>query len=142
MTGKPRFGALTILIGLCMACLAGCSRTYEGPQRVSVAGQVTFDGEPVDGGVINLSPVSGDLRKVSGLIEKGRFAIPEEKGPNVGKYKVEIMWPKPTGKKIGRGEDATDETMEAIPAKYNAQTTLEVDIAAKVDNLDFALTAK
>ena len=77
-------------------------------------------------------------------INKGRYDISEEKGPNLGDYRVEISWLKPTGKKIqGNVADGPlDEMVETIPAKYNARTTLRISIAAGKNNHDFELSAK
>ena len=137
---------LAAAIGFCMISSPGCgSRRYEGPARAAVAGSVTLDGIPVDGGIINLIPLSSEgSRKPSAPVSKGHYDIPEEKGPNLGDYRVELCWLKPTGKKIqGNVADGPlDEMVETIPDKYNTRTTLRISIAAGKNKHDFALSAK
>jgi len=147
MTGKKGVLGLACVMGICLVWSAGCrGRSYEGPLRAAVAGMVTLDGVPVERGIINLLPVAGDLRKASAPIEHGRYDIPEEKGPNLGKYYVEIHWPKPTGRRSHQKVDILDgpaeETAEAIPAKYNTQTTLQVELTPGRNQHDFALTGQ
>lgn len=136
---------LAMAIGLLVLC--GCSRRgYDGPERAAVIGQVTLDGVPVQNGVMNLIPAGGDgLRKASTLVEAGSYDLPEAKGPNVGTYRVEILWRKPTGRKIPGSDmhgSMVDETAEAIPSKYNTQTTLQIEITPGRNRHDFQLTSK
>ena len=134
------------VVGLSLVSSAGCGRGYDGADRAAVAGTVMLDGAPVTNGTINLIPAAGDSRrKASAVIENGTFSIPAPKGPNLGKYKVEIHWLKRTGRKVASQGDAlgimVDEAVEAIPAKYNTQTTLQVEIVADQNTHDFRLTS-
>lgn len=142
--------ALTLagVVGVCLMCSSGCNtRNYQGPARAAVAGAVTLDGMPVDGGIINLVPVSAEgSRKASAPIDKGQYNILEEKGPNLGNCLVEIWWLKPTGRKVqdqgSIADGPVDELIEAVPEKYNTKTTLRVDIAAGKNTHNFELTTK
>ncbi len=51
---------------------------------------------------------------------------------------------KPTGRKVASADPGMtmDETREAVPRKYNAETTLTVDVGATETVKDFALTSK
>jgi len=135
-----------ILVGHGLLLPAGCSRGYDGPRRAAVSGSVTFDGIPITSGVINLIPTDGSAsRKASAPIEGGVYRIPEPKGPNPGKCKVEISWLRPTGRKIESRNDPAaflmvDETVEMIPSQYNTQTTLRVEIMPGLNKCDFQLT--
>src|SRR5262245_38511749 len=109
---------IAALLGLALLLATGC-----GPRsgnRVAVSGTVTFDGQPVDGGAIVFLPqgdgASDRARSGSG-IEAGKYAIPAEKGPAPGKYRVEIRWPRPTGKQIPSDDppNLMDETRQVIP---------------------------
>ena len=54
-----------------------------GPRsdRLEVAGTVTLDGAPLDGGSIRLTSVGGEKLMAAGaMIQKGEYLIPQEKG--------------------------------------------------------------
>ena len=61
-----------------------------------------------------------------------------------GSYRVEISWRKPTGRKIASADPGImiDETREAVPAKYNTDSTLTVEIGSGDVEKNFALTSK
>ena len=81
-----------------MVALAGCSGRG-GPERASVSGSVTLDGQPVTDGLITLYPAGGtNGPSVGGSIQDGRYSIAAAKGPYLGRYRVEINWPRKTGK--------------------------------------------
>ena len=82
--------AMGILIAATMVFSAGCGGpSYEGDERAAVSGKVTFAGNPLPYGTISFTS-AGEGRMASGLIENGSYSIPEELGPNLGMYKVEI----------------------------------------------------
>jgi hypothetical protein len=130
--------ALTIAILACPGC-GGVK--YKGDKRYPLTGAVTYMGEPVDIGSITLLPEGGQSARSGGVIKDGKFDIPEPKGPNAGKYRVELSWLKMTGKRLmdeTTGE-MYDERKEALPAKYHKQSTLSIEIPAEDDNFDFVL---
>jgi hypothetical protein len=139
-----------LMVPACLSLLlgSGCSRPSEGLVRVAVAGTITLDGLPVERGSIDLFPTAAgsDLRKASGLVIAGQYDIPAARGPNVGTYRAEIHWPKPTGRKISGftdiGEDVVDEQAEAIPPRYNARSTLLVELKPGPNTHDFRLTSQ
>lgn len=143
---KQRVG-LILAVSLVLLPTAGCKRGYEGPRRIAVSGSVSLDGEIIDHGIINLIPLVNDKRKASAVIENGIYRIPEARGPNSGKHMVEIHWLKPTGRKrLNQGDPGgpsmIDETIEVIPAKYNTQTTIQVEITSDQNKHDFQLTSQ
>ena len=159
--------AVLLGIGLCMA--SGCaSASYEGATRAAVKGSVTLDGNPLAYGTIAFAPVDDEGRRASGLIQSGSYSIAEKNGPNLGKYKVAILGyakaPETGGEEEedadegngnGNGDDDEDEDEgeeeeeqgaslgpQIVPAKYNTQTTLEVEITAGENTHDFQLTSE
>src|SRR5262245_22550970 len=77
--------------------IAGCNSS----DQVTVKGEVTLDGAPVGPGSISFYPEDGTVsRKASAAILDGKYEIPAEIGPSPGKFKIEITWPKATGKKV------------------------------------------
>jgi hypothetical protein len=132
--------ASTALAALGVACVvAGCA----GSKRGSLEGRVTFDGQPVDDGSIRLVP-AGDTKApvVGAVITDGEYVIEAEKGPVPGRYRVEIRSPRPTGKRVPVAPPAPpgammDEMKEAIPADYNTNSTLVIEIVAGKNQRDF-----
>jgi hypothetical protein len=135
---------------LCLACLclavAGCrAREYTGPQRFPLSGTITYDGATVDAGTISFLPLSGGEQRVTGgVIEDGAYSIPEAKGANEGKYRVEIRWAKRTGKQYydRELEMKVDERKEALPLRFHKDSELTVEVTAAQTTFDFHLTSK
>jgi hypothetical protein len=101
----------------------------------------------VEGGTIVFLPhgnTGADRPKTGAAIEAGKYTIPAEKGPAPGKYRVEIRWQKPTGKKVPSDDppNLMDETRQVIPDQYNSKSKLEVDVVAGTNTFDFPLASK
>jgi hypothetical protein len=130
-----RAGVLA-LAALGLAVLSGCSG------RPSVSGNVTFNGEPVDGGVITFVP-EGKGQRASAPIKEGKFTLPATASP--GKNKVEVLWNKKTGKKVavpGDPGNLTDATVQVIPPKFNQSTTLTEEVKSGSNAFSFDLRSR
>ena len=121
--------------------LAGC-----GKEHLPIKGRVTFDGTPVDGGVILFVPepdASGKPSSAStgGKIIAGEYTLDGERGPFPGRYRVLITWKQKTGQKITRQSDGLqfDEMVQVIPQEYNSATTLTAEVATNKTTFDFDL---
>jgi hypothetical protein len=129
-------------LALC-ALLVGCgSSKYSGEERFPLEGSVTLDGQPVDLGSISFTPAGeGKGRASGGVITDGKYAVPEEKGANAGKYRVEIHWLKRTGKQLRDPESGEmyDERREALPEKYHTKSELTVEVPAPENRQNFDL---
>jgi hypothetical protein len=132
------------ILGTCVI-LSGCgSREYTGAQRFPLSGKIACDGQPIDAGTISFIPESGGDQRVSGgQITDGTYSVPEAKGANAGKYRVEIRWAKLTGKQIRDPDsgDMLDERKEGLPAKYHKDSELTVEVAKGQTTFDFDLTS-
>ena len=128
---------------LLLATLLAASGCGGNSGRMSVKGKVTLDDQPVEAGSIVFLP-SGEGTKAAAAIEKGEYAVAADEGLKPGKYRVEVSWFKPTGRKMESADPGImmDETREAIPAKYNANSTLTAEITSGENVKDFALTTK
>jgi hypothetical protein len=128
------------------ACLVGCSKPA-GPQRGAVEGKVTLDGTEVSEGSIAFYPV-GNTKGPSagGPVRGGRYSIRAEQGPVVGRNRVEIHASRKTGRKVQAPMSdpgvMTDEIAEAVPARYNTQSTQEIDVQPGSNVQDFAMASK
>jgi len=134
-----RFLAVTVLIGMCLGC-----GSEGGGDRAAVEGKVTFDGTPVEDGAINFAPAAGTKGpSTGGQIKGGRYSLPAAAGPFVGRHRVEIHAPRPTGKKIAnpyKQGETVDELKDAVPARYNTASTLRGEVKPGRNTIDFELT--
>ena len=142
-----RIGQWTVLVMLwaTLPLLGGCGGSGDGVSRGAVKGKVTLDGEPLQEGRIMFEPTGGNQGPVAGgSIEGGAYEIGVEKGVVVGKNLVRINAIRKTGKKVKSimSDEMVDETEEAVPEKYNTNSTLEKDVQAGENVLDFELTSK
>jgi hypothetical protein len=126
--------ALAALLGL--AALPGCG----GTGQVEVEGNVTYDGQPIKAGSIAFVASDKETRGGGGAILDGKYHILPKVGPTAGKYRVEIRWAKPTGKKYKSETGQTLEvTEEGLPAKYNDNSELTADLKRGKNTVDFDL---
>ena len=142
-----RIGQWTVLVMLwaTLPLLGGCGPTGDGVSRGAVKGKVTLDGEPLQEGRIMFEPTGGNQGPVAGGgIQGGAYEIGVEKGVVVGKNLVRINANRKTGKKVKSpmSDEMVDAMEEAIPEKYNTSSTLEKDVQAGENVLDFELTSK
>ncbi len=132
--GRLRFAVL----GGLLAAAAGC-----GPDVASVRGKVTLDGQPVDGGTIAFLPAAEGVA-ADAPVRAGEYDVPADRNLRPGNYRVEVRWPKPTGKKVPSADPGftIDQTREAVPAGYNTQSTLTAELGRGENVKDFALTSR
>jgi len=130
----------------CIGFITGCGGET-GPERAEVEGEVTFDGQPVELGTISFESQDAKGSSAGGTIKDGRYHIPADKGPTIGRFKVKIVASRKTGRMIPmgaglgaeKGAEVQDEVVYYIPREYNSATTLSVEIASGSNNHDFQL---
>ena len=128
----PRLSLFCLGLAATLLVMSGCG----GKPRGAVAGQ------PVDGGTITFMPQGERQREPGwGEITAGEYSIPASKGPAVGVSRVEIHWPRKTGKKA-RYDPKIDEMREAIPNRYNRDSELKADVKPGNNPFDFALRSQ
>jgi hypothetical protein len=136
-----------ILVFACGLLCAGCGGDGYG-ERYAISGEVTLDGQPLDEGRILLTPLDATANApgATGTIAAGRYVIPAEAGPGLGKYRVMIHRDRKTGRQVpnydGAEGDMQEEIVESIPAAYNTRSTLEADVAGDGDVFKFDLLSK
>lgn len=101
-----------------------------GQQRHAVAGRVTWQGQPLDNGIISFCPRADQPFESGAVILKGRFDIPREKGLTPGRYLVRIhaSAPDPKYPPPAAGERDMRPGVEVLPGKYNANSELTAEI--------------
>jgi hypothetical protein len=126
--------------------VAGCTRLETGTfsdTRYAVKGVVTLDGKPLTNATIAFVGTESAQRTAGGPVLDGKFEVPQERGPNAGKYRVEIRWSKPTGKKIKDSDTGAmiDVLEEGLPPRYHQNTILTATVGEKSE-FDFPLVSK
>ena len=113
-----------LLFATCMFLWSGC--TQGDPNKASVSGMVTFNGEPIANGSITFIPTEGNGGpSAGGSILAGKYSIAQSKGPMIGMNRVEIVAVRETGK---------------IPAKYNEISELTEDLKQGHNEIHFELS--
>lgn len=134
-------GLLMVLLAVPLVLTVGCG---SNSGRVAVRGTVTLNGTPVEDGNIIFVPLEGEDSKhvrAGGHIHQGKYTFSGDRGLTPGKFRVQIRWPKKTGRQVPLPDDPAnvmDETKEVVPPKYNTESQLTADIPGS-DPLDFEL---
>jgi hypothetical protein len=121
--------------------LLGCGR---GPAVGEVSGAVRVDGEvPAAGSSITFIPTDSKSPTAGAVIESGRYSAQVP----IGIAKVEIRIPRPRGgggQKAGPGSGPGGGGFieESLPAKYNDQTELTLDVTRGKLVKDWELSTK
>ena len=136
---------LVFLVVLGMAS-SGCSGSGDELPREPVSGTVSLDGEPVADGMIQFTPSGGSGVGGGARIQAGSFSILRESGLVPGSYQVSInaaASPAAEPSKSAVPKKGAQLARELIPAKYNSQTKLAVDIKkGGASDLKFDLQSK
>ena len=122
---------ITVLAVLALGIGAGCG-SPEGPE-LPVTGRVTLDGTPLADGEVTFEAADGRDRSYYGRIEAGEFSFES----TVGLKRVRISQlervddpdgvPGTPGDPVGP-ENPAFRMEERIPARYNVQSELEVEV--------------
>lgn len=118
---------------LCTAFVMGCGGSSEGPELYPVSGTVTLDGEPITKGSILFKDPTGTNKSYFASIDAGAYSTEME----AGKRKVIITASRESKDKMVMNAEGTgkEPAMEQyIPAKYNEQSTLEIDVSSGGEN--------
>ena len=118
---------LSTLLAALLLC--GCGQPPAGSR---VSGQVTFQGKPLDQGMIVFSPVDGQATLSGCPIKDGRYNVPPENGLAPGKYDVRIT----SSEGIAPADPLEMGIFtERIPPQYNSQTTLTAEVKESGENI-------
>jgi hypothetical protein len=140
-----RIAMLVLCLLVALTAAAGCNR--HGANRGIVSGKVTLDGQPLEQGTIQFTPIEGTKGvPTGGSITSGRYRLADAAAPTVGCNRVEVRAMRPTGKKVPKpfappGE-TIDELVAAVPPKYNSQSTLKIEVKPGENTADFDITSE
>jgi hypothetical protein len=123
---------LIVILGV-----AGC-----GAPAASVSGKVTFSGNEIDSGAIKFVSIGvpkGSEKAVTEDLRYGNYLIDVGRGVTAGKYKVEIYGNLKTAPLEGDRDMQSSSPEGAIPAKFNTESQLTVEIKGGENVFDFDL---
>ncbi len=132
----------------CLLIIAGCSGgDAEQIETATISGKVTLDGAPLDKGIIQFrpgkdasgQPLRGQMTQAT--ITAGQYSLAADKGAVVGENIVMISATKVVGKEMADGEEI-DKVEQYLPAKYNSETTLSVNVTPDGKEHNFELSTK
>ncbi|WP_437200726.1 carboxypeptidase-like regulatory domain-containing protein [Planctomicrobium sp. SH664] len=122
-------------LALAMLALTGCSQN--GPELASVSGVVTLDGSPLDQATIVFQPATG--RASTGSTDsEGKYTLKftsDRPGVIPGRSMVYI-----TSQTVDFNGNVVRK--EILPARYNRESELAVEVADAPNTFDFALESK
>lgn len=138
----------TVVVSLMACCVSlGCGGSLpDEPERVTVSGTVTYDGQPVGDGEVRFVPTKGtEAPSSSAIISGGAYKADFKGGVPVGIHRVEIRGYRP--KQGAASEEipgvAEGETVKEqyLPAKHNTKSALELTVESGSAPItkDFAL---
>lgn len=128
-----------LLICVLLVVVMGCS---DGGSVGTVRGEVTLDGQPLPKGHVEFIPIDGQAQTAGAMIVDGKFQaqIP------VSKMRVKLHATKPSGKKYKAYDTPDtpweDEMMEALPAKYNEKSDLQLEVKRGTQPVKYDLKSK
>jgi prepilin-type N-terminal cleavage/methylation domain-containing protein len=129
--------------GAAILSAAGCGGSDSG--RLPVSAEVTLDGRPLETGAITLVPLEKGPA-VGGPVDRGAFALGAGEGPPPGRYAVEILSIRPTGKTVPSPDvpgETIEETRNVIPDRYNRRSRLNIEVKPETENaFRFDLTTR
>lgn len=133
---------IPIAVSAALLTVSGCSQATS--DRVVVAGNVSFNGEPVSNGQIYFYPTEENPGPVSGgPIKDGKYTAQARGGVPLGKHRVEIQGYRPmksSGPKLAEGMPPE----QYIPSQFNQRSELTaiVEPTPNPKTLDFDLKSR
>jgi hypothetical protein len=126
---KTGLSPLTLLaVPLALVALAvGCNR---GEPRGDVVGDVTFDGQPVQAGMVSFEPMEAKAPPRNVPIENGNYRAGGDSGLTPGKYRVRI-----TAADLSKSDPNPPKNINTrvdyvplLPPPWHTQSKLTVDV--------------
>lgn len=140
--GMRRGGLACLTLAACVAtgCWGGPPRMdYSKAGLVQVGGTVRFGGKPLPGALVVFENPENGTFSFGRTDDTGKYALmfdSVKRGVTKGRKTVRIR----TAGSFGEGDpDARPGGKELVPARYNSQSTLTVEVTADSTSTDFDL---
>jgi hypothetical protein len=124
---RKRTLMLCLIPAMLVAATAGCNK---GEPRGDVAGEVQFDGRPVETGMVSFEPTQAAIAPRNVPIENGKYRVDGKGALTPGDYRVRITAAdrsKMDSKKASN-PNAQDEFIPLLPSPWNTQSRLTVNV--------------
>jgi hypothetical protein len=132
--------AISLLIAAIVLPLEGCSRGEV--ELAPVQGRITMDGKPLARAAVVIAPVGGTGGPAYAVTDDdGRYELAythERSGAVVGECLVRIK----TGYQSFEDEQQGRARPETVPARYNVQSELRINVTPGGGPYDFELKSK
>jgi hypothetical protein len=125
-----RSGIVRATIGLILCC-SGC-----GENLATVEGNVTFNGQPVNRGVISLEPVDGKGPTAGGNVEDGEFLI-EDVVPGEKIVRINAVYSKGMEKQDDGSE--VEIVDDLLPKEWGQESKEKLIVEAPSTKKDFRI---
>ncbi len=140
---ERRLPVAALAVALSLSCAAGCGDSGKPPPRAVVAGKVTVDGQPLTDGAVLFDPADRGPR-ARATVKDGSYSLSAQSGAIIGRNKVRIEGYRETGRVYqppNRGH-AIPEIAQYLPAKWNKESTIEVEVKKGSNQHDFEVQTK
>lgn len=138
-----KYPLLKIVLGCAFAVVLFGGCRDQGPQRVLVSGNVTYNGEPVAEGVIRFTPgEDSPMPMTAAAIINGAYKADLRGGVPVGTHKVEIEAYRMAEKSATQMLRGSPPRIQYLPDRYNTKSELQITVESGSEDIikDFALT--
>jgi len=138
---------IRILILALLIIAPSCGSSDLSYEKGAIKGTVTLNGEPLASGKIRFVPAVDTVGKITvAEIKDGQYEFDMERCPALGTHKIEIIATRKTGKKIPIPDEPEgtmrDETEQYLPASYNTNSRLTLEVKAGDNQGNFDLKIK
>ena len=119
---------LACAAGLIATAVCGCVESEDEADRLSLQGDVVYDGKPLESGRIFFRSEGGSAE---GAVTAGKFSIPRGSGARPGHYTVAVTAltaASQPSKDAAPGRIEHKKAVDPIPSKYNVKSTLHADV--------------
>lgn len=146
--------------GLCSLALIAVAGCDSGPPTGDVTGTVTMDGKPLTNAIVSFVPQGGGQTAIGKTDSSGKYELYRrgERGALIGSHTIVITTVQEPAAAAPSISSDSDEYLkqaaggnpsdynqaivkEPIPARYNKQSTLVMEVAAGENTIDLELTS-
>lgn len=136
MPGLRRLFMRKIMLAACVISLIGCGGGPKGPKLHHVEGTVNFAGEPLKEGEMVVSAVDGK-HAAGSAISNGKFKFDAPAGMST--IAITSMRDVPGEFREENPGEKVPVREQFIPAKYNTESTLKLEVKGDVKDVKFDL---
>ena len=124
-----------LMLFLCTVTVAVVGCGGDGIERVGVSGTVSYQGQPVQEGMISFEP-QGQGTPAGAIIKGGKYDATGTGAVPVGRYRVRISATVEDTANWVKDAMPVAPKKELLPAKYNRDTELTLEVASGAGEME------